>query len=264
MNKIKRNTNVADWKHIDTKNNPADLISRGLSVDEIKNNKLWWHGPHFLPQPENEWPESKPEFKHDLTEEKMQKYILSVVKCEPSIIASINHGNSINRWQRILAYCLKFLERSKETAVVAGVLSMRHLKQALKLIIKYAQNDGLKEDIKWVKLSKPEKTQFKTMTPILDADGILRVGGRLQEADLSFDQRHPAILPYQHKVTMLIMQQLHLENKHVGPQALLALVREKYWPIKGNTMAKSIVDHCALCSRAKPKLFEQVMGNLPR
>lgn len=122
----------------------------------------------------------------------------------------------------------------------------------------------MNEEIHHIKNGSPDKTKFKTMTPIIDADGVLRVGGRLQASELSFEQKHPAILPYHHEVTVLIMRQIHEENMHAGPQALLAITRQKYWPLKGKVLAKSVVDQCILCSRAKPKLLEQVMGNLPK
>ena len=37
-----------NWKHVPTKENPADVASRGTSVQELINNSLWWKGPDFL------------------------------------------------------------------------------------------------------------------------------------------------------------------------------------------------------------------------
>jgi len=36
--------------------NPADLPSRGCSVQELKKNETWWTGPCFLKIPEEQWP----------------------------------------------------------------------------------------------------------------------------------------------------------------------------------------------------------------
>ncbi|GFW13420.1 uncharacterized protein TNCV_1879221 [Trichonephila clavipes] len=33
------------WKHVSSKNNPADLISRGCDVDELLKNEMWFSGP---------------------------------------------------------------------------------------------------------------------------------------------------------------------------------------------------------------------------
>ncbi len=49
------------WRHVPTKLNPADLASRGLSVgsknQDQRNLKLWFHGPDFLWQDYQSWPE---------------------------------------------------------------------------------------------------------------------------------------------------------------------------------------------------------------
>lgn len=60
------------------------------------------------------------------------------------------------------------------------------------------------------------------------------------------------------------MQRIHLDNLHAGPQALLAIARERFWIIKGKLMAKMTVDKCILCNRAKPRLLQQLMCSLPR
>ncbi|GFX63762.1 integrase catalytic domain-containing protein [Trichonephila clavipes] len=38
------------WKHVNSENNPADIISRGISPDKIQHCELWWFGPLFLHQ----------------------------------------------------------------------------------------------------------------------------------------------------------------------------------------------------------------------
>ena len=47
LKKIKRHSLVQNWIHIDTKENPADLPSRGTTLKELKNNTFWMHGPQF-------------------------------------------------------------------------------------------------------------------------------------------------------------------------------------------------------------------------
>lgn len=33
------------WHHVSSAENPADILSRGATVEELKNRDLWWHGP---------------------------------------------------------------------------------------------------------------------------------------------------------------------------------------------------------------------------
>jgi hypothetical protein len=48
--RIQEATNVNDWKHVPTSDNPADIISRGVTQEKLMNLQLWWHGPHWLQQ----------------------------------------------------------------------------------------------------------------------------------------------------------------------------------------------------------------------
>ena len=50
-NRISTVTNLVPskcWKHVPTKENPADCASRGLSPRELKDHDLWWTGPPWL------------------------------------------------------------------------------------------------------------------------------------------------------------------------------------------------------------------------
>lgn len=99
ISEIKRNSELINWRYVETKHNPADLTSRGCSSSELKGNMLWWNGPTFLRRPEYTWPTDKATFVRDATEEKRQKTMLLASVPEPSIIGQINHGNSIVSWQ---------------------------------------------------------------------------------------------------------------------------------------------------------------------
>jgi hypothetical protein len=44
----KYNNKPAQWHHCAGPQNPADLPLRGLTAAELKNSKMWWHGPPWL------------------------------------------------------------------------------------------------------------------------------------------------------------------------------------------------------------------------
>ncbi|GFV17977.1 reverse transcriptase domain-containing protein [Trichonephila clavipes] len=45
VSKIQELTVNFSWHHISSENNPADLVSRGLSVSDLISSPLWWKGP---------------------------------------------------------------------------------------------------------------------------------------------------------------------------------------------------------------------------
>ena len=51
LSKIRANTNVSDWHYVKTKNNPADIVSRGLKSTDTKGWNTYHHGPKFLRDP---------------------------------------------------------------------------------------------------------------------------------------------------------------------------------------------------------------------
>ena len=72
---IREPTNVAQWRYISSKSNPADEASIGLSVDNFLACKRWIEAPEFLRKPEVDWPQcfapqpilkEDPEVKRDL------------------------------------------------------------------------------------------------------------------------------------------------------------------------------------------------------
>jgi len=78
-------------------------------------------------------------------------------------------------------------------------------------------------------------------------------GGRLNKAkSICSDTRNPIILPKKSTLTKLIFEFEHWRLLHAGPQALLAGVREQYWPLNGRNIARKTVHKCVQCFRTKP------------
>ena len=42
------------WKHVRTKQNPADVVSRGCNVEEL-NNSIWFNRPEFVLKDDSSW-----------------------------------------------------------------------------------------------------------------------------------------------------------------------------------------------------------------
>ena len=49
-------SNVSQWKYGSGINNPADIRTRAINIEELKRSE-WLTGPAWLKRPESEWPE---------------------------------------------------------------------------------------------------------------------------------------------------------------------------------------------------------------
>jgi len=104
---IQETTNVEDWNHISSKENPADLVSRGVDANALRNLSLWWNGPNWLQQVETSWPRC--EDVPDISEEQKTVNLTPVVSLltQPSQEEVFTKFSSWNKLQRVTAYCLR-------------------------------------------------------------------------------------------------------------------------------------------------------------
>ena len=115
-----------------------------------------------------------------------------------------------------------------------------------------------------MKLNKEVKKSSKlgNLRPVFR---VLRVGGRLQKAvELSWDEKHPMVLPKRHHVSQLIVRHYHESAAHSGREQTLCEQRRMFWIIGGRGLVKKTIRSCIRCRRMNVKPLEQFKGSLPR
>ncbi|XP_041969277.1 uncharacterized protein LOC121726109 [Aricia agestis] len=60
---ICEHTVLSAWRHVPGAANPADVISRGASADQLAAHELWWCGPPYLAADDSQWPQAPSETK---------------------------------------------------------------------------------------------------------------------------------------------------------------------------------------------------------
>ena len=110
---------------------------------------------------------------------------------------------------------------------------------------------------------KPKSTSLRPHNPFTDDDGLLQVGSRLINADISYEQKYPLILPPKDTVVRSMIRSTHLKLVHAGPKATLTVLRHKFWVNKGLQATKSVINACVNCQKRHKKPMEQKMAALP-
>lgn len=259
---IQQLTPHCTWRHVPTKSNPADLLSRGISPQNLKSSTVWWYGPSFLKEHQSCWPCADfsaiklPEIKKEA-----QCLISSEI---PSF--SVSDFSKLSRLKRIVAYCLRFLKNcraSKEDRFLE-TLTPLELQTSLIVLIRISQGESFPEELKQLKKGETiGRSSILRLTPFLDTDGILRVGGRLHHSHFSYGKKHPILLSGKHHLSRLIVIDEHLKLLHAGPQLLLSSLRENFWITSGRNLVRGVVHDCIKCFRCSPRLTKPIMGNLP-
>ncbi|XP_063994322.1 uncharacterized protein LOC135171624 [Diachasmimorpha longicaudata] len=259
VTEIQKGTKHCEWRHIGSADNPADALSRGQLPADFTNNALWQVGPTWLNGPEEEWPKNLDIFPG--TEEEF-KTCLNITIDE----GILNKFSCIHKAERIIALCLRFMKSCrKKTNTPKGPLSVDERNEARLKMIKMAQALSLPNDLKQgpSDLKKTKQKYMSQLNAFIDDQGLWRVGGRLQHANILYDQKHPIILPQHNHVTDLIIREHHLSHLHSGTQTTLYALRQRYWPLGGKAQIRKIIWRCVECNRARPIQVNYTMGNLP-
>ena len=99
------------------------------------------------------------------------------------------------------------------------------------------------------------------LSPFIDDKGIIRVGGRVDEVIVSYDQKHPALLLNEHNISLLITRHMH-KYGHTGVATTTAKTRRKYWILKANKLSRSVRFKCVFCREMAHKAETQLMADL--
>ncbi|GFX67809.1 uncharacterized protein TNCV_1565101 [Trichonephila clavipes] len=277
IKEIQKLSDPKEWRYCKGKDNPADLISRGLPLNDLKNNKIWWHGPKWLTMKQTEWPLfSEPiietEINNDKLELKKSFNVNTVVEKRQIENNLISRYSSFSKLIRISALCLRFIYNCKVNPVLRKIdcISASEFDHVTKVLVKQVQLNEFLTEIKCLKNGQPipKGSKISSLNIFLDEDEILRVGGRLKHSTLSEFPKHQ-MLPKAHHLTDLIIEHYHKKLLHSGLQTTLYLIRQFYWIPSGQNRVRRILNKCISCFRArrartKTQTINQMMGDLPQ
>ncbi|XP_075162725.1 uncharacterized protein LOC142235353 [Haematobia irritans] len=184
VSKIIQVVDISKWFHVDSEFNPADLASRGVQAQDLQNNRLWWNGPDWLSEPSKNWPRTIEKKNFETELEKKPVKVL-------------------------FTYFQNFEDILDRFSSFSRALRAFYPDEYMTLNSK-----------KSIKKSSP----LLSLNPFIDQEGIMRICGRLESSsDLSFNERHPIILPYGCQYSRLLVHFIHQISLHGGNQLVLRL-----------------------------------------
>ena len=144
------------WKYCPTKENPADVASRGGTALSIRDSKKWWKGPDFLRYDPENWPnhpnfdnfaeniervETKPVGPDSVFTAKIS--VEKEIEVMPALI-DISKYSDISKLLRIVAYVKRFVDNLKAKIAdkdpFLGDLNTEEIANARNYLIKSEQS----------------------------------------------------------------------------------------------------------------------------
>ncbi|GFX99057.1 integrase catalytic domain-containing protein [Trichonephila clavipes] len=227
------------WGHCPGKDNPADLLSRGTSAVKLAQNELWWHGPPWLKLTPDHWPNRHRDIlDSELCSEELEhrSSVHVAVTQQREALVDINRFSSLKKLLKTTAWVFRFVNNARNIyKSMDFYITADEIQNAEYFWLKCVQSEFYSAEILALKQNEQlrSSSEIKSLVPYLDENNLLRLTGRLLEADLCFGEKHPVILPRRCKFTELLVIREHERIGHCGVSATLTQLRKKYWVPKG-------------------------------
>ena len=256
---IWQRSNPDDWQDVNTKDNQADLLTRPKCLLAGNLDAKWFNGPAWLRTYKSEWPVYHANLTLGVNDPEVKVNAVTAVALvgdvtdpmgDPLYRVSAYFSNWL-KMQRALAWFLRF--SACYVRPVLGPLQLSEIKRAKIALIKQSQHQYYSKEIHQLTSGKTvnKSCALSALSPFLDNDGIMSVGGRTGE--------HPFIIPNEHPIVKAMM--LHFHNEaHVGAEWTLSLMRQEFWIIKAKVLVKKLLNQCVTCKNC---MLNQVRNKCP-
>lgn len=202
-------TNNTIWRHVMSKDNPADLLSRGVYFDQLKedNIRLWWYGPSFLYEPTDSWLiNNNLEADTPLPEVKSKTINLLSTDSKLNVVIDFDRLSCFNRLQRTGAYVLRFIHNARASCSrrprKTGSLTAGEISDSLQMLVRLVQQQSFYDEYRNLIRGLPVKerrgkrfNKIAGLNIFLDTNNIIRVGGRLHHSQFNYERAPHCVMP---------------------------------------------------------------------
>ena len=260
---IQEGSEVKQWRYVPTAQNPADAASRGLRPKD--DPAFWFSGPQFLRKPASKWPKQQGSSELSAKDPEVRQAHAATLKTPEDAVTVDQLIDGYSDWRQLtttVAWILRAQRLFKEGRPANDPPRKDKGQQPSSLTVADLEAAGL-QPIKYVQGGGARAESVRKLAPIMDQEGLLRVGGRLRHSKLPRDARHPIILPNDSHLARLILIRAHQRVGHLGTNSTLCEVRKKYWIPRASRLVRSIIAKCVTCRRYRGRLQVQKMADLP-
>ena len=263
---VLQHTRPQTWKHVPTLDNPADCASRGMAPQELLQHTLWWQGPSWLQQDPVPVPDLPP--RRTLPTLEIRPIHAALVQAE--FASQFEHRtNNYHLIVAMTAWWFRFFSRLKDGRPVPDArskrLSPQEFQAAEHWLLKQSQQRCFPKENK--SLLKQQGTapssRLRALTPLMDEEGLIRVGGRLSKSALTKSQQHPIIVDGKDSLIRKLFLHKHISLSHCGPSLLLCHTGNKLHVMGARRLSRDICSQCVTCRRVTPRPVPQRLGELP-
>ena len=174
----------------------------------------------------------------------------------------LDRFSCLNRLLRALVRCRCLILRRRHSATPAplSLITAAELRHAFITCVLQVSAATMPSSLK--RLHEDDQC-ILPLAPLVDDEGILRVGGRLEHSNLPFDEKHPVILDSRDPQVRLLIDWAHMGALHGGYRLTHSYVMRRAWLVSGRARIKSRLRQCVICAKTLARPSTQIMAPLP-
>ena len=239
------------------------------------NESSWFSGPTFLCEQGKQVPEFYPLLEPDMDSNVRTNVVVMSTGIMVSEHISSTRFVHFSSWSKLLmaVSVLVHIASSFSKAlsckgwhICSQSNSVENNQKAKVLILRELQHEVFQAEVSSLSAQKPleRNSRLISLDPFVDEFGLLRVGGRLRQSSLLFEEKHPVVLPSKHHVTKLLLRHCHESVQHQGRLITEGAVRRGgYWIIGGKRAVSALIFNCVPCKKLRGRFENQKMSDLP-
>ena len=164
-----------------------------------------------------------------------------MAKSVPNVLSRLNKDLSIPLLE------LSFMN-IEQTFFFNRFISPIELNRSRCFVVYLHQNLNFSKEKHLLQLGRalPKSSQLIKLNPIMDGD-LIRVSGRLADAQLPHDTGQPLLLSPKDHFTRLEIKRIHADSMHGNMQLTLGTLRLQYWLVRGRVAVHSAIKRCHKC-----------------
>lgn len=267
INEIRSHSDSCQWRHIPGCMNPADLISRGCTPRQLREEK-WWEGPSWLYLEKDFWPSSDEQPLQSEVDCEKRKTVVSATTTQVKLLSLSFLAERISCYYVIVKVVMHILEAiciicpdfisfsglDGNSVLRRGFSSKKYLTAEVALL-RSIQREYFNENVK--------KSALKGFTFFHDERDLIRIKTRILDEEHSEEFSCPVILPGKNPLVMRLIEYQHLINHHAGVLTLLTILRERFWLISGRQAVGMVLKRCVICRKNQARPLQVPMPPLP-
>ena len=266
---ILKSSNANQWHYVPSEKNPADSGTRDNFSPDDFSHSMWLLGPALLRDRSfTRELANGPSFGlvDEAGDNELRPEInVKITSVAPKLAEKFEKFSKLQSLVGAFSLLKRVCRAHKDNISIPKSGSVDDT-GVMKFLFRTVQKDTFKKEIDLLKKKEvlPNSSSIISLSPFIDEQNLLRVGGRLKHADVNYSQQHPIIIPKNSHLASLLIRYYHCKVQHQGRLMTESAVRNGgIWIIGAKRLISSSIHKCVVCRKLRGKFLHQRMADLP-